>query len=340
MALTSTLFKLYKRFSLRNKEITSRFCSAVQHANDANTVLAVREKNKMEVLNPAGEDLSTITPHFSNTFNLAAYVNQSETLKNLVDLNVNISKIEKKPYIVERFLKLDFEKDIKNHIIFLNNYIDMEDIGIFLTKNPMILCEPLQDLQIRVNYLYAKSFEERQIQRIIMKNPFWLLFSTIRIDKRLGFFQESLNLCGKEVRDLATKQPKLITYNIHSVKCNIFVIKEEMGFEDTEVKELVLHKPKLLMLNQRSLFERFNYIHNVMKISHQTIKQNPEILMCRKFRIRQRHLFLEKLGRSQYDPKKENYIPIQSLVEDSDINFCKNVAKCDINDFNSFLKTL
>ncbi|KAF9823021.1 hypothetical protein SFRURICE_018195 [Spodoptera frugiperda] len=340
MALTSTLFKFYKGFSLRTIEITSRFCSAVQHVNDTNTILAVREKNKVEVLNPAVEDLSTVTPYFSNTFNLAAYINQSETLKNLVDLNVNISKIEKKPYIVERFLKLDFEKDMKNHIIFLNNYIDMEDLGSFLTKNPMIFCEPLEDLQVRVNYLYSKGFQESQIQRIIVKNPFWLMFSTIRIDKRLGFFQETLNLCGKEVRDLATKQPKLITYNIHSIKCNMFVIKEEMGFEDTEVKELVLAKPKLLMLNQRSLFERFNYIHNVMKISHQTIKQSPEVLMCRKFRIKQRHLFLEKLGRSQYDPQKENYIPIKSLVEDSDTEFCKKFAKCSVNDFNTFLKTL
>lgn len=176
MALTSTLFKFYKGFSLRTIEITSRFCSAVQHVNDTNAILAVREKNKVEVLNPAVEDLSTVTPYFSNTFNLAAYINQSETLKNLVDLNVNISKIEKKPYIVERFLKLDFEKDMKNHIIFLNNYIDMEDLGSFLTKNPMIFCEPLEDLQVRVNYLYSKGFQESQIQRIIVKNPFWLMF--------------------------------------------------------------------------------------------------------------------------------------------------------------------
>ncbi|KAF9414697.1 hypothetical protein HW555_007475 [Spodoptera exigua] len=340
MALTATLFKLFKGYSFRTTEISSRFCSALQHANNTNSILADKGKTKVEALSPAVEDLSTITPYFSNTFNLAAYINQSKTLKNLVDLNVNISKIEKKPYIVERFLKLDFEKDMKNHIIFLNNYIDMEDMGNFLTKNPMILCEPLEDLQVRVNYLHSKDFEENQIQRIVMNNPFWLMFSTIRIDKRLGFFQETLNLCGKEVRYLATKQPKLITYNIHSIKTNMFVIKEEMGFEENEVKELVLKKPKILMLNQRSLFERFNYIHNTMKISHFTIQQNPEILMCRKFRIKQRHLFLEKLGRAQYDPKKENYIPIKSLVEDSDIEFCKNFAKCSVNDFNMFLKTL
>lgn len=62
--------------------------------------------------------------------------------------------------------------------------------------------------------------------------------------------------------------------------------------------------------------------------------------MCRKFRIKQRHLFLEKLGRSQYNPKKENYVPIKSLIEDTDAEFCRNIAKCTVNDYNIFLKTL
>ena len=77
-----------------------------------------------------------------------------------------------------------------------------------------------------------------------------------------------------------------------------------------------------------------------MKISHQNILKVPEVLMCRKFKIKQRHLFLEKLGRAQYNPNKENYIPIKSLVEDTDTEFCKNFAKCSVNDFNIFLKTL
>ncbi|KAJ8726294.1 hypothetical protein PYW07_000992 [Mythimna separata] len=336
MALSSAFNKFYKSF--RNREITKQLCGYLQYATSSS--LIKNEDFGANALKPVSEDLSTITPYFPNTFNLAAYVNQSDTLKNLVNLNVNLSKIEKKPFIVDKILKLDFEKDMKSHIIFLNDFVGMEEIGNFITKNPMILCEPLEDLQVRVNYLYSKGFKGDQINRIISKNPFWLMFSTIRIDDRLGFYQKCLTLCGREVRDLAVKQPKLITYNLHAVKCNLFVIKEEMGFEDNEVKEIVLNKPKLLMLNQRNLLERFNFIHNEMKISHQTILKTPEILMCRKFRIKQRHLFLEKLGRSQYNPKKENYVPIKSLIEDTDTEFCRNIAKCSVDDFNTFLKTL
>lgn len=96
----------------------------------------------------------------------------------------------------------------------------------------------------------------------------------------------------------------------------------------------------LFITDQRNLLERFKYIHNVIKISHKDILKSPEILLCRKFRIKQRHLFLEKLGRAQYNPTKENYIPIKSLIENSDAEFCKNFAKCSVNDFNIFLKTL
>ncbi|XP_026738560.1 transcription termination factor 3, mitochondrial [Trichoplusia ni] len=322
-----------------NKQVFKIICS--QYAKYSNvSALSVKQTFSENVLETTSEDLSHITPYFSNTFNLAAYVNNSETLKKLVDINVDLSKIEKKPHIVNKILKLDFEKHMKEHIIFLNDYVGLDEVGNFLTKNPLILCEPVQDLQVRVNYLESKGFQNDQIKRIITRNPFWLMFNTVRIDRRFGYFQKSLQLTGNEVRHLTTKQPKLITYNLHHVKCNMFVLKEEMGFEDKEMKDLTLNKPKLLMINQRHLLERFNYIHNIMQISHKTILKYPEVLFCRNFKIKQRHQFLLKLGRAQYDPKKENFISIKSLVLDTDAEFCNNIAKCSVSDFNLFLKTL
>ncbi|XP_053625623.1 transcription termination factor 3, mitochondrial [Plodia interpunctella] len=291
------------------------------------------------VLQKVDSDLSTVAPYLSNTFNLAAYVNNSQILQNFINLNVNLSKIEKKPFIAEKLLKLNFDA-IKNHILFIKDHAGIDNIGSFITVNPMIFFEPLEDLKVRINYLQSKRFHDDQINRIITKNPFWIMFSTKRIDRRLGHFQDKFKLTGSELRMLASKQPKLITYNLHHVKTNSFVIKEEMGFEDNEIKCLLLDKPKLWMIDQKSLLHRFNYIHNTIKIPHTQILNNPGILLCRNFRIKQRHLFLEKLGRAQYDPKKENYVPIIALAENTDIEFCKAFAKCSVSDFNTFLKTL
>lgn len=71
--------------------------------------------------------------------------------------------------------------------------------------------------------------------------------STQEIDERLGFFQTNFKLSGQEVRQLAVKQPKVITGDLEIVKVNKFVIKEEMGFSDTEIKKMILEKPKILM---------------------------------------------------------------------------------------------
>lgn len=172
MALSSAFYKFFKSF--RNREVAKQFYGYIQYTTSSS--LVANENFGANALKPVSEDLSTVTPYLSNTFNLAAYVNQSDTLKNLVDLNVNICKIEKKAYVVDKILKLDFEKHMKKHILYLNDFIGMQEIGNFLTKNPMILCEPLEDLQVRVNYLYSKSFKEDQIKRIITINPFWLMF--------------------------------------------------------------------------------------------------------------------------------------------------------------------
>lgn len=66
----------------------------------------------------------------------------------------------------------------------------------------------------------------------------------------------------------------------------------------------------------------------------------PKVLTSRKFRIQQRHLFLEKLGRAQYDPKKEHYVSLEKLVAGTDSEFCANVAKSSVQAYNTFLKSL
>lgn len=129
-----------------------------------------------EALSICEDDVSSLTPYISKSFNIAPYVNTSENLKKLLQLNVNLSKIEKKPHLIEKLLKLDFEKDIKDHIYFLNNLVTFDNLGAFITKNPMIFYETLDDLNVRVNYLLSKNFNTSQIQHIVLKNPFWLMF--------------------------------------------------------------------------------------------------------------------------------------------------------------------
>lgn len=286
-------------------------------------------------------DFSTISPALRPTFNIAAYVNDSYSLQQLVKLGVELYKFDDDPRIMETILKLDFERDMKPYIRFLHDCrVPVEEIGKFLTKNPMIFTEHMDDLITRINYLQHKKFTNEMITTIIRKHPKWLSQSTVDIDTSLGFFQSKFYLSGDNVRNMVTKLPKLITWPKQSVNLIMFSLNEEMGFNRSERKRLLLIQPKLYIMSKHHLLERFNYIHNIMGINHDRIVLEPQVLTSRLFRIKQRHEYLKYLNRAQYDPTKPNYVSLLNLVKGTDSDFCLNVAKTNVEKFNNYLKTV
>lgn len=304
----------------------------------------IRELEDRSVLDPPlSKDLyASVAPALRPTFNFAAYVNNSETLQQLIKLGVDLTKIERRRGLPEFVLKLDFEKDMKNHIQFLHQEcgIPMESFGNVLTKNPLIFKESLLDLETRVNYLRSKLFKPMEIARIAELNPYWLMFRTPRIDRRLGYFQKKFDLLGPEVRTLSVKQPKLITFHLQLVNRNAFGVQEEFGFDKHETKMIILQTPSILMMDPDELLARLDYVHNVMKIPHERIVQQPFILCFRRHRIRHRHEFLQLLGRAQYDPTKDMYVSLNKLCVGSDEEFAMNVAKTGYMKFEAFLRQL
>lgn len=88
------------------------------------------------------------------------------------------------------------------------------------------------------------------------------------------------------------------------------------------------------------MLKTFEYVHRDMEIPLEMIVEIPEVLLCRAFRIKQRHLFLKSLGRIQFDPKKPLYISLIDIISGTDAHFSTEVAKSSIQAFNAFLKTL
>ncbi|XP_015910378.1 transcription termination factor 3, mitochondrial [Parasteatoda tepidariorum] len=287
------------------------------------------------------EYIDSLGPPLPVAFNLAAYVNQSETLQKLIQLGVDLSKLEEQPEKAKYILQLDFEKDIKSHIKFLHDLgIEAELLGRFITKNPFIFKENIQDMEVRINYLKSKRFLDSAISRIIGDNPYILSWDTKKVDSRLGFFQKQFSLSGDEVRYLITRSPKLVTYNFEKFTEKLFSMKEEFGFSSSEMKFILLKKPKLWMLSRNSLKERFNILHNIMGLSHDRILEFPDALLTRGFILKQRHQYLVHLKRAQYNPEEPLYVSLKDLCTTSDSVFCEKCAKTSVSDFNEFLKTL
>ncbi|XP_013792503.1 transcription termination factor 3, mitochondrial-like [Limulus polyphemus] len=234
---------------------------------DPHPVSQVQETNNQLDLLPhdplssslEAEFIDNLAPVLSPSFNLAAYATRSRTLQELVKLGVDLSRIEKRAGLAKFVLKLDFDKNIKHHIQFLHDLgVPSDELGTFLTHNPLIFKESLDDLQVRVNYLESKKFSTDSITRIVSKAPFWLLFSTKRIDRRLGFFQKEFQLTGDELRHIVTRLPKLALWSLHKVKQTNFSVKEEMGFSEEETKQLLIKKPKIWLLGEYKILLNLN----------------------------------------------------------------------------------
>ncbi|KAK3892633.1 hypothetical protein Pcinc_003522 [Petrolisthes cinctipes] len=259
----------------------------------------VLSQETSDVLTPAKDitQVDALAPELRPTFNLAAYVNKSVSLQQLVMLGVDLSKWDKMKGVANFILTMDFDTHMKPYITFLDDCgVMTDDLGGWLTINPYIMKEQLTNLKARLEYLSHMSFTKQQVARIISRNPRWLLYSTVQIDSRLGFYQRTFKLSGNEVRTLATREPRLITAKLYDIKRTNFSVLEEMGFSHTEMKTLLLTKPKIWLTHGVSLLRRFTYIHNTMGLTHTQLLQFPHVLLSRDFRLRQRHSFLSSIG--------------------------------------------
>ncbi|XP_023648804.2 transcription termination factor 3, mitochondrial isoform X1 [Paramormyrops kingsleyae] len=272
---------------------------------------------------------------------LGDYVDQSETLQQLLKLGVNLSKLEQRPNVGSMLLRLDFQADVKDRLLFLKD-VGVEDsrLGAFITRNPFILTEGLENLRARSAYLRSKKFSRVSVATMVSKAPYLLNFSIERLDNRLNFYQQTLGLSTEKTRTLLVRLPGLLCRSLEPVKENLKVCELELGFRPNEIQHIVTAVPKVLTANKKKLTEIFNYIHNTMGIPHSLIIKFPQVFNSRLLRIKERHLFLRYLEMAQYDPAKPNYISLHCLISLPDRVFCSDVAKATLEDFELFQKTL
>lgn len=134
---------------------------------------------KMESNNPLEYDqyFEGASPILPPSFNLAAYVNKSELLQQMVKLGVSIHHWERMKDIDTWILTKDFCKDVQPIIRFLvDQGVEPNTLGTILTKNPFILNTSIEELEIRNDYLLQKNFNKEMISKIYTRNPFWLVF--------------------------------------------------------------------------------------------------------------------------------------------------------------------
>ncbi|KAL8576535.1 hypothetical protein ACOMHN_003093 [Nucella lapillus] len=275
------------------------------------------------------------------SFTLTPYVAQSQVLQKLVALGMDLSAVEKVTEAANALVQADWLADIQPRLLFLRDVgVDDAKLGRVLSKNPLLLKEAIENMQERIGYLQTKKFSQEQIAHIVTSAPLTLLLPVTYIDKKLGFLQKTFNLTGDEVRQIATRLPKLIPWKLQKLKDLRFYMKDMLGFSDSELKTMLLAVPRVFISDRHQLGKRFDFLHNMMGLSHKHLTAWPSAFRTRLHIMEQRHRFLLLLGRAQYDPTKENYVSLKALVSGRDGEFCEHVAKASSAQFYSFLKSL
>ncbi|XP_061902133.1 transcription termination factor 3, mitochondrial-like isoform X1 [Entelurus aequoreus] len=272
---------------------------------------------------------------------LQDYVDHSETLTKLVQLGVPLWRLQQRPHVGSMLLRLDFHTHVAPRLLFLKETgVEDSRLGHVVSLNPFILTEDLDNLRARVHYLRSKKFPAEEVASMVSRAPYLLNFSLERLDNRLGFYQQQLGLSAAHTRQILARLPRLLCGSLEPVKENLKVCELELGFKTKEIQHIVLVVPKVLTANKRKLIQIFHFVHNTMKVPHHLIVKFPQVLNSKFLRVRERHLFLQYLGKDQYDPAQANYVPLQRLVSLPDQAFCTEVAQATLGDFGMFQKTL
>ncbi|KAK3088462.1 hypothetical protein FSP39_019485 [Pinctada imbricata] len=316
----------------RNKKSLTRKDAMLEEAFADNDMTAVTRVDDSPVL-------YTNLPSVSDSF--VPYVDSSPTLSELVKLGVNLHIVTRKQNVINYLIKLNFEEDIKPHLLFLKDLgVQDHEIGLLLTKNPYLFQDPIEDLKIRINYLKSKKFTRERIKSIITRVPAILIMKVQKIDAKLGMLQKMFQLSGEEIRQAVDNSPQIVILHPELIEEIVYEWKEAMGFTLSERRKLVLFDKSVLIVNINKMKDLFDYAYNEMGLSHAYLATFPDILHSKKQRVEVRHRFLMYLGRAQYDPRKENFVSMKSLCNYSDQEFCEKVAKRPIDDFMNFIKTM
>lgn len=347
MFVKRLLVRVYSRSNHRLLRLNSS--TSTQHQTEPEVQHKNLQPYKLDPFSSISENktdhmvyLDNLRPPMKKSFNLAAYVNHSETLQKLVRLGVSLYDIEStNTKAAQYYLTLDFDKHCANHIKFLlENGLKQKNLGRFISEFPLVFQEHIDDLQTRINYFESKGFSKKQISSILNRSALILSLKTKTIDHKLGELQLEFKLLSNVIRTTVALHPSIILVPSGQYKLINFTLSQEFGFKTREISHIIESQPCVVDILRPILVKRLDLIHNTIGLSHYLITRFPKLITEPLLDIKHRHMYLEKLKRNQYDDTKPLYVPPSALYYESDELFCRKYAKTDLDDYKLFLRSL
>ncbi|CAF3493025.1 unnamed protein product, partial [Rotaria sp. Silwood2] len=275
------------------------------------------------------------------TFDLAYLINESPTLKRFIEMGVDVYRWNQPNTKAKYILTLNFERDCIPHLVFLNELgIKNKHLSQYLSYNPWIFKEPLDDLRVRINYLESKGFNQDNIRDILIRAPFLLNLSTKMIDTKLNWFIKKFHLNDNDIYEFVIRSPKLLTLPLQDISNTYFNMHSLLGFEHVQLQKIFRQYPKLFIYDYKLIQLNFDFLFNEMNITRQRLMDYPPILKQSFQQLRTRCLYLKYIKCNQFDPTKPSFVSLKDLCLKTNDLFCQYVTKTSMQHYLNFMKTL
>ncbi|XP_077009451.1 transcription termination factor 4, mitochondrial [Tamandua tetradactyla] len=195
--------------------------------------------------------------------------------------------------------------DIVSELILLG--LNPEPVYVALKKSPQLLKLPLAQMKKRSSYLRKLGLGEGKLKRVI-------------------------HGC-----------PEIFTMRQQDIDGIVGVLKEKCLFTVQQVTEILHRCPCVLQEDPGELEYKFQYAYFRMGIKHQDVVKT-EFLQFSIAKIKQRHIYLERLGRYQTPDKKGQTQILNPLLKEilrvSEAEFVAKTACSSAEEFEVFKKLL
>ncbi|KAM6178479.1 transcription termination factor 4, mitochondrial [Rhynchocyon petersi] len=212
-------------------------------------------------------------------------------------------------------------------------------IGELLSLQPGLRPQKLLDV---TSELILLGVNPEPVCVVLKNNPQLLKLPGEQMKKRSSYLRK-LGLGEGKLRRVLYCCPEVFTMSQRDLEGIIKVLREKCLFTVQQVTEVLHRCPYVLREDPADLEYKFQYAYFRMGIKHSDVVRT-EFLQYSVTKIKQRHIYLERLGRYQTPDKKDQTQISNPLLKDifrvSEADFLAKTAFSSAEEFNVFKKLL
>ncbi|KAM7542518.1 hypothetical protein Aperf_G00000011552 [Anoplocephala perfoliata] len=287
-------------------------------------------------------DVDRHYPSLPEAGNLAALVPLNDCLRKLVNLGVDLSKIESQPGVANLLVKTDFETSISPKLWLLTDFgFDLSQVARVFTYIPKtIVKSSAEEIASRLKYFTDREFDTGVTVGMISDQPSILAMASCEVDKTLAILMRTFDLRADQVRHVAGGAPKCIVQPIKSTKDVFVALTKMLGFSIAITREMLMDFPRIILSSNRVLSCNTFHLHRRLELPFELIALYPRALCAPPRILAERTNFLKFCSRFQPDGSKPLYTSLDAIIEGTDEEFCKLFADGNEKLFNDYLRTI